>query len=148
MTTARLVALALCIASGRALLADLPVVPTPRPTPRPTAAIPATPTPGAPTWTPVPTPTWTPTAPTPVATSTVPTIAPTPTALPVATAPSAVPTPAPPFTITGSPGQVYKLTYTCHARQNPPNPACTMNDWTMTLTLTGDANVQLTVVPQ
>src|ERR1035438_9148995 len=137
MTTARLVALALCIASGRALLADLPVVPTPRPTARPTTAIPATPTPGAaPTWTPTFTPsagTSTPT-PTPIPT-------PSPTSVYGTPWPTATPTPLP---AAGSP--VYKLIYTCHARQNPPNPACTMNDWTMTLTLTGDANVQLTVV--
>jgi hypothetical protein len=120
------------------LLADLPVVPTPRPTARPTTAIPATPTPGAiPTWT---------TTPIPVPTNTAaPAVSSTPTPQPANPTPTPSPIPTPP---PSPPGQIYKLIYTCHARQNPPNPACTMNDWTLTLTLTGDANVQLVIVPQ
>ena len=131
--------LALALFLSLPALADLPVVPTPRPTARPTTAIPATPTPGAaPTWTPTFTPsagTSTPT-PTPIPT-------PSPTSVYGTPWPTATPTPLP---AAGSP--VYKLIYTCHARQNPPNPSCTMNDWTLTLTLTGDANVQLQIVPQ
>jgi hypothetical protein len=112
MTTARLVALALCIASGRALLADLPVVPTPRPTARPTAAIPATPTPGViPTWTP-PVPTSTTVAATPTATTATPVpTATAPTFTPAASpTPTTAPTPSGPWVAMGNGWQSTRVT--------------------------------------
>ena len=78
----------LCLAPSRVLLADLPVVPTPRPTARPTTSVPATPTPGViPTWTPTPVPTPAIGPATPTATS------PAPTAAPPSPSPNPAPTP-------------------------------------------------------
>src|ERR1039457_6580743 len=101
-----------CLVASRALLADLPVVPTPRPTARPTTAIPATPTPGViPTWTP-PVPTSTTVAATPTATTATPVpTATAPTFTPAASpTPTTAPTPSGPWVAMGNGWQSTRVT--------------------------------------